>query len=70
MITILNDVPENVIGLRATGEVGKEGYKRVVVPAIDNHAKQYGKGRVNILTNAKSLHIVPNRIEIIQHMIR
>ena len=43
MITILNDVPGNVIGFRATGEVDKEDYKNVVIPAIDKHVKQHGK---------------------------
>ena len=43
MITILSDVPENVVAFRATGEVDKEDYKSVVIPAIDNHVKQHGK---------------------------
>ena len=35
MITIINDAPDNVAAFRATGDVNKEDYRDVVIPAID-----------------------------------
>lgn len=35
MITHLTDVPANVVAFRATGEVTKDDYDKVVIPAID-----------------------------------
>ena len=35
MITLLTDAPSNVVAFRATGEVTKDDYDKVVIPAID-----------------------------------
>ncbi len=35
MITHLTDYPSNVVAFRATGEVTKEDYDKIVIPAID-----------------------------------
>jgi hypothetical protein len=35
MITLLNDAPLNVVAFRATGEVTKDDYDKIVIPAID-----------------------------------
>ncbi len=35
MITLLSDAPSNVVAFRATGEVTKDDYDKVVIPAID-----------------------------------
>lgn len=43
MIEIINDLPENVIGFRATGKVTKEDYEKVLMPAVDAHSKKFNK---------------------------
>lgn len=43
MITIISDVPDNVAAFRATGDVKKEDYRDVVIPAIDALVKKQGK---------------------------
>ena len=43
MILKLGDAPENVVAFRATGDVDKEDYKKVVIPAIDALVKKEGK---------------------------
>ena len=35
MIETINDIPENVVGFRATGKVTKEDYEKVLMPAVD-----------------------------------
>lgn len=35
MIQLMNDVPANVAGFRALGEVDADDYKKVLVPALD-----------------------------------
>ena len=43
MITLISDVPDNVAAFRATGNVNKDDYKNVVIPAIDALVKKQGK---------------------------
>jgi hypothetical protein len=43
MISIINDAPENVAAFRATGEVTKQDYDNVLIPAIDALVKNQGK---------------------------
>ena len=43
MIEIINDLPENVIGFRATGKVTKEDYENILMPAVDVQSKKFDK---------------------------
>jgi len=43
MIEILNDLPENVIGFRATDKVTKDDYEKVLFPAVDAWSKNHKK---------------------------
>jgi hypothetical protein len=45
MITTIGIAPENVAAFRATGEVTKEDYDKVVIPTIDNLVKKKGNIR-------------------------
>ncbi len=51
MITVLNDVGPRVAAFEASGEVTGEEYKRIVVPHIDNIAKQHDKVSFLLLLN-------------------
>jgi stage II sporulation SpoAA-like protein len=43
MITILNDLPGNVAGFRASGEVTKDDYKTVVEPHVEELVSKTGE---------------------------
>ena len=43
MIEIINDLPENVVGFRATGKVTKEDYEEILIPAVDAQSKKFAK---------------------------
>ena len=43
MITIIPDLPPNVVGLRATGNVTRQDFNAIVMPAIDALASQTDK---------------------------
>ncbi|MDB5198245.1 MAG: hypothetical protein JWO92_208 [Chitinophagaceae bacterium] len=43
MIEIINDLPENVVGFRATGKVTKEDYEKVLMPAVEVQSKKFNK---------------------------
>lgn len=43
MIDILPGLPSNVIGFKATGEVTKEDYEKVVFPGIKRHMDTFGE---------------------------
>lgn len=47
MISIIKDVPENIVAFRATGDVNKADYENVVIPAIDDLVKL--KGKINFM---------------------
>ena len=40
MIEIINELPENVVGFRATGKVTKDDYEKILMPAVDAQAKE------------------------------
>jgi hypothetical protein len=46
MITLLEDLPDGVVGLRASGEVTAEDYRDVMVPALD---EALARGGVRLL---------------------
>jgi len=41
MLQLINDLPDFVVGVKASGEVSKEDLETVLVPAIDRQAEQY-----------------------------
>jgi len=46
MIDVMTDLPERVLGLRASGEVTAEDYKTVLVPAIEGQLTKHRKVRL------------------------
>ncbi len=47
MLELINDMPPAVVGVKATGKVGKEDYKNVLLPALAELYKR--TGRVSLL---------------------
>jgi len=43
MLTIINDLPSNVVGVKATGKVDKEDFDKVLIPALKELAGRTGK---------------------------
>lgn len=43
MLQVMNNVPANVAAFRASGEVTKQDYDTVLIPAVDKAAKQFGE---------------------------
>jgi hypothetical protein len=46
MLTPLEDLPDNVVGIEATGEVTTEDYKQTLLPAIERQREKYDKVRL------------------------
>jgi len=46
MIEVMNDLPEHVLGLKATGEVTGDDYKNVLVPALEEKLARQKKVRL------------------------
>jgi len=42
MLQFINDLPDHVVGIRATGEVNKDDYERVLIPHLEELAKRQG----------------------------
>lgn len=47
MIQVMQDVPANVVGFRATGKVEKTDYDQTVAPEINKHVSE--NGEINFL---------------------
>lgn len=43
MLTIINDLPPNVVGVKATGEVNKTDFENVLIPALKELASRTGE---------------------------
>lgn len=43
MLEVMHEVPANVVGFRASGEVTKDDYETVLIPTVDKAAKQFGE---------------------------
>lgn len=41
MLQLINDLPDFVVGVKASGEVSKEDLETVLIPAIDRQVEQY-----------------------------
>jgi hypothetical protein len=46
MIHVLEDLPANVIGIEASGQVTSDDYERVIFPAIDDKQREHDKVRL------------------------
>jgi hypothetical protein len=46
MIDLISDLPENVLGLEARGEVTHEDYEKVLIPAVETQLEAHRKARV------------------------
>ncbi len=46
MLQTISDLPDNVIGVTATGTITAEDYETVLIPAIERAHRQYGKIRM------------------------
>lgn len=46
MIALMLDMPDNVLGFTASGEVTRQDYEKIVYPAIDTRLKEQQKLRV------------------------
>jgi len=46
MIEIMTDLPDHVLGVKGTGEVTTEDYKRVLVPALEKKLKAHRRVRL------------------------
>ena len=49
MLTLIEDLPEGVVGVEAHGKVTSEDYERVLVPAVEAARAKSGDGRVRLL---------------------
>jgi len=43
MLQFIKDLPNHVVGIRATGEVNKEDYKKVLIPRMEELARRQGE---------------------------
>lgn len=46
MLELISDLPDNVIGVKAVGEVDDDDYEDVLVPAIEESLKHHDKIRL------------------------
>ena len=49
MFTLIEDLPQDVVGVEADGKVTAEDYERVLVPAVDAAKVKAGDGGVRLL---------------------
>jgi len=46
MLEIIQDMPDNVVAVRATGQISGKDYDDVLIPAVESRVKRHGKIRV------------------------
>lgn len=46
MIETIQGLPDNVVAVRVTGEVTGDDYRKVLIPAIEDKTRKYGKIRM------------------------
>ena len=46
MITLLEGLPDDVLGVEASGEITSDDYKRTLLPALAQHREAHGKVRL------------------------
>ena len=55
MIEVMNDLPDNVLGVRATGKVTSADYMQTLVPALEDKLTRFKKARL--------LYVIGNEFE-------
>jgi len=53
MIELISGLPDDVLGIEATGEVTGEDYERVVIPAVHRQLEKGGKIRLLYVLSAE-----------------
>ena len=43
MLQFIKDLPDHVVGIRATGEVDKEDYEKVLIPRMEELVRRQGE---------------------------
>ena len=46
MITMIDDLPDNVLGVEASGEITRDDYTQTLLPTIEQHREAFGKVRL------------------------
>jgi hypothetical protein len=46
MMEIIQDMPDNVVAVKASGKVSGEDYDDILIPAVESSLKRHGKIRV------------------------
>jgi hypothetical protein len=46
VITVLENLPDNVVGVEASGKVTADDYRKTLVPAIERQREKHGKVRM------------------------
>jgi len=46
MVTLMADLPDEIVGLEGTGRITGEDYERVVVPAVEDRLRRHKKIRL------------------------
>ncbi len=46
MITLLEDLPDDVLGVEASGEITQDDYTQTLLPALERHRQAHGKVRL------------------------
>ena len=46
MFEIIQDMPDNVVAVRASGQISGKDYDDVLIPAVDSSLKRHGKIRI------------------------
>ncbi len=46
MLEIMQDMPDNVVAVRASGQISGKDYDDVLIPAVESSLKRHGKIRV------------------------
>ncbi|MGH2885222.1 MAG: STAS/SEC14 domain-containing protein [Solirubrobacteraceae bacterium] len=49
MLTVISDLPSNVVGVEADGKVTSEDYEKLLVPAVDAARSASPEGKVRVL---------------------
>ncbi len=59
MIEILKDVPQNIVAAKATGDVNKDEYKNVLIPALDALSISQDSLNLLMLVDTKASNFSP-----------
>jgi SpoIIAA-like len=46
MLELIQDMPDNIVAVRASGQISGQDYDEVLIPAVESGVKRHGKIRV------------------------